>query len=555
MPFGNRSYFRFRVWDFRRIQPMEDLSLSRPHAPDEVPIQFRTTEYLKIKKIGNGDRQVSVAQARSRTRSKTFWVPKRVALLCDGGARMLSLLSDVGAPAEHQEAVSRDISSAAAARSVGMGTSPILVTLEHTTILIVDDDPSDELMDMGLRESMAEDVARPIPATRSAIEGLKKVTFEFEDGLRSIGECIICTEEFEGGLELTRLPCSHVYHGDCIVKWLETSHRCPLCRYPLPYMREREKVWIFWGLSCEVSSFLEIHDIAGLVRGAQEGQGLGNSFLSDIRAVDGFFHVLRAFEDPDIIHIDNTVDPLRDLEVISAELRLKVKAWLEDGEDVCLGDWKAADIEILNTFQLLTAKPIVYLLVERSQQFSPVVLLRKVWSIFGGRGVQGWWSWSAEGGSVEKFCCGTGNPFMALGRAVLTQMRVLLVRAPPNLVAPWWTCSELPLASMLRHELSGLLQGLQAMHLAIRKLAAYGGAFGCSRFSIFTLELDDKRKLKDCKAFLRSSRLETCKVPIDVNHGISSDLLSSYRIPQDNIRIKIMKLYSTGPFFYTSQPN
>jgi hypothetical protein len=237
MPFGNRSYFRFRVWDFRRIQPMEDLSLSRPHAPDQVPIQFRSTELLKIKKIGNGDRQVSVAQARSRTRSKTFWVPKRVALLCDGGARMLSLLSDVGAPAEHQEAVSRDISSAAAARSVGMGTSPILVTLEHTTILIVDDDPSDELMDMGLRESMAEDVARPIPATRSAIEGLKKVTFEFEDGLRSIGECIICTEEFEGGLELTRLPCSHVYHGDCIVKWLETSHRCPLCRYPLPYVR------------------------------------------------------------------------------------------------------------------------------------------------------------------------------------------------------------------------------------------------------------------------------------------------------------------------------
>ncbi|KAE7997377.1 hypothetical protein FH972_002018 [Carpinus fangiana] len=86
-------------------------------------------------------------------------------------------------------------------------------------------------------ESMAEDVARPIPGTRSAIEGLKKVTFEFEDGLRSIGECIICAEEFEGGLELTRLPCAHVYHGDCIVKWLETSHRCPLCRYPLPYVR------------------------------------------------------------------------------------------------------------------------------------------------------------------------------------------------------------------------------------------------------------------------------------------------------------------------------
>ncbi|KAK7831960.1 obg-like atpase 1 [Quercus suber] len=144
----------------------------------------------------------------------------------------------------------------------------------------------------------------------------------------------------------------------------------------------------------EVSAFLEIHDIAGLVKGAHEGQGLGNNFLSHIRAVDGIFHVLRGFEDPDIIHVDDSVDPVRDLETISEELRLKdiefmerrvedleksmkrsndkqlkvehelclkVKAWITEGKDVRLGDWKAADIEILNTFQLLTAKPVVYL--------------------------------------------------------------------------------------------------------------------------------------------------------------------------------------------------
>ncbi|XP_030441932.2 obg-like ATPase 1 [Syzygium oleosum] len=77
----------------------------------------------------------------------------------------------------------------------------------------------------------------------------------------------------------------------------------------------------------EVPAFLEIHDIAGLVRGAHQGLGLGNSFLSHIRAVDVIFHVLRAFEDPDIIHVDDSVDPVRDLEVTSAELRLKVSSF------------------------------------------------------------------------------------------------------------------------------------------------------------------------------------------------------------------------------------
>ncbi|KAJ6871267.1 hypothetical protein NC652_036818 [Populus alba x Populus x berolinensis] len=88
-------------------------------------------------------------------------------------------------------------------------------------------------------------------------------------------------------------------------------------------------------LKSEVSAFLEIHDIGGLVRGAHAGQGLGNSFLSHIRAVDGIFHVLRAFEDPDIIHVDDIVDPVRDLEVISAELRLKDIEFIERSiEDV-----------------------------------------------------------------------------------------------------------------------------------------------------------------------------------------------------------------------------
>lgn len=66
----------------------------------------------------------------------------------------------------------------------------------------------------------------------------------------------------------------------------------------------------------KVPAFLEIVDIAGLVKGAADGEGLGNAFLSHIAAVDGIFHVCRAFEDVDVTHVENRVDPVEDLEII-----------------------------------------------------------------------------------------------------------------------------------------------------------------------------------------------------------------------------------------------
>ncbi|MEX0741881.1 MAG: redox-regulated ATPase YchF, partial [Phycisphaeraceae bacterium] len=67
---------------------------------------------------------------------------------------------------------------------------------------------------------------------------------------------------------------------------------------------------------------LRLVDIAGLVRGASEGEGLGNKFLSHIREVDAIVHVVRCFEDDDILHVDGTVDPIRDIETIETELLL-----------------------------------------------------------------------------------------------------------------------------------------------------------------------------------------------------------------------------------------
>ena len=72
-----------------------------------------------------------------------------------------------------------------------------------------------------------------------------------------------------------------------------------------------------------VPSVIEFVDIAGLVRGAGGGEGLGNQFLSHIRDVDAIAHVVRCFDDPNIVHVDGSIDPRRDIEVVEAELIFK----------------------------------------------------------------------------------------------------------------------------------------------------------------------------------------------------------------------------------------
>jgi obg-like ATPase 1 len=79
----------------------------------------------------------------------------------------------------------------------------------------------------------------------------------------------------------------------------------------------------------KVPAHLTIIDIAGLVAGASTGAGLGNAFLSHVRAVDGIFQVVRAFDDSEVIHVDGDIDPVRDMQVISTELRLKDIDWVE----------------------------------------------------------------------------------------------------------------------------------------------------------------------------------------------------------------------------------
>lgn len=66
-----------------------------------------------------------------------------------------------------------------------------------------------------------------------------------------------------------------------------------------------------------------------IIQGASTGAGLGNAFLSHVRAVDGIFQVIRAFDDAEVIHVEGDVDPIRDMEIIQTELRLKDIEWVQ----------------------------------------------------------------------------------------------------------------------------------------------------------------------------------------------------------------------------------
>eukprot|EP00913_Durusdinium_trenchii_P027736 g26009.t1 len=137
-----------------------------------------------------------------------------------------------------------------------------------------------------------------------------------------------------------------------------------------------------------IHEMIEYVDIAGLVRGASKGEGLGNQFLGNIRNVDAIVHVIRCFDDDDVTHVDGSVDPVRDIETISLELifadadqctkRLKkverevvgqVKGAKEEkqalekvleGTPARAAGLSEQDLEALKTLSLLSLKPVIY---------------------------------------------------------------------------------------------------------------------------------------------------------------------------------------------------
>ena len=116
-----------------------------------------------------------------------------------------------------------------------------------------------------------------------------------------------------------------------------------------------------------IPATLQIVDIAGLVKGASHGEGLGNQFLSHIRQVDAVAHVVRCFEDENVVHVDGRLDPVGDVQVIQTELILsdleQVERKIDRLQRQVKGDRALAEDEkeLINELSLLTLKPYLYI--------------------------------------------------------------------------------------------------------------------------------------------------------------------------------------------------
>lgn len=110
----------------------------------------------------------------------------------------------------------------------------------------------------------------------------------------------------------------------------------------------------------KIPAIVEFYDIAGLVKGASTGEGLGNQFLTHIRETDAIAMVLRVFKNDEIIHVENSVDPIRDMEIINMELALKDLDTVEKAMKRLEGDAKAGDKEAGKALEgLKIIKPIL----------------------------------------------------------------------------------------------------------------------------------------------------------------------------------------------------
>lgn len=196
-------------------------------------------------------------------------------------------------------------------------------------------------------------------------------------GLPNVGKSTIFNALTKAGAEMQNYPFCTIEPNKGIVEVPDTR----LDRLVELYKPQKK-----------VPAIMEFVDIAGLVKGASQGEGLGNKFLSHIREVDAICHVVRAFEDENITHVHGKIDPVEDAQVVTMELIFadlesvekqyqkisrnakagnkeaqeatavldKIMAVLKEGKPARLADIKPEEQKLVKTFNLITSKPVLY---------------------------------------------------------------------------------------------------------------------------------------------------------------------------------------------------
>ena len=196
-------------------------------------------------------------------------------------------------------------------------------------------------------------------------------------GLPNVGKSTLFNAITQAGAEAANYPFCTIEPNVGVVS--VPDHRLDV----LAQMYSPEKI---------TPAVIEFYDIAGLVKGASKGEGLGNKFLSHIREADSIVHVVRCFEDPNVVHVDGSVDPIRDIETITLELVFsdmeslerrmdktkkasrsgdrksveelalmeRLYAHLESGRPVRTMEMTDEEQQLVKQYFLLTSKPVLY---------------------------------------------------------------------------------------------------------------------------------------------------------------------------------------------------
>ncbi|KAK3226433.1 hypothetical protein Dsin_006295 [Dipteronia sinensis] len=219
---ADMSVLQFQIFHFlRRCIPMEIRHLYGDH---DVPRLNRITNPVKEIKTsvllqGNSDQ--GAARDMSRTLS-SLEIPE------NSHAEIIQSISQVARQQQQQQQQYLTTMESVNLQVKIGGITTESESAYHEIIRMVNEVIPEA-------EEEEEEMLETVPASRSCIEALKKVRLGgMEEEVKQRCQCSICLNEFRVGLEVIRLPCLHAYHPDCIVKWLETSHMCPLCRHPMP---------------------------------------------------------------------------------------------------------------------------------------------------------------------------------------------------------------------------------------------------------------------------------------------------------------------------------